>query len=194
MHTRCQSGGASPVASRVADDPTTLERVVAEHLTSAGVLITVGGVSVGEYNFVKDVMAALGVQTVFWGVAIKPGKPNYFGTYPAAKSRSDSTSTAAATGAATGTGAARATALQQTKLVFGLPGNPVSALCSFHQLVRPALRRMMGLAAGAAPTTITATLDADLTQRPGRLDFVRGRLRFEDGRWHVARSAARVRT
>lgn len=148
------------VTSRVPDDPGRLEAAAAAALEAADVVITVGGVSVGEFDFVKIVLARLGVEQVFWSVAIKPGKPNYFGT-------------------------------RGRTLVFGLPGNPVSALCSLHQLVRPALRRLSGMnppvheAGPRAYGGLAAILDQPLHQRPGRLDFVRGRLRRGDGAWHV---------
>ena len=76
-------------------------------------LITSGGVSVGEFDFVKDVQDELGVERRLWGVAMKPGKPLAFG-------------------------------VRDGTLVFGLPGNPVSAMVSFELFVRPALLRLMG--------------------------------------------------
>ncbi|MDE3057306.1 MAG: molybdopterin molybdotransferase MoeA [Bacteroidota bacterium] len=54
--------------------------VMKKALKKADVIISTGGVSVGEYDFVRDVMAELHVQTIFWRVSLKPGKPNYFGT------------------------------------------------------------------------------------------------------------------
>ena len=71
-------------------------------------LITSGGVSVGEFDFVKDVQDALGVERRLWQVAMKPGKPLVFG-------------------------------VRGGRLVFGVPGNPVSAMVSFELFVRPAL-------------------------------------------------------
>ena len=76
-------------------------------------LLTTGGVSVGAFDFVKEVQAELGVERRLWGVAMKPGKPLVFG-------------------------------VRGRTLVFGLPGNPASAMVSFELFVRPALLRLMG--------------------------------------------------
>ena len=72
-----------------------------------------GGVSVGEHDHVRPSLEALGAQQVFWGLALRPGHPTWFGTLGAT-------------------------------LVFGLPGNPVSAMVTFVLLVRPALRALLG--------------------------------------------------
>ncbi len=127
-------------------------------LQMADVVIPVGGISVGAYDFVKEVLTALGVETHFWKVALKPGKPVYFGSWGASGKRK--------------------------KLVFGLPGNPVSALVTFHQLVRPALLKMMG-----SPETFLAKIQAKLTtplrKKAGRLEWVRGIATLENGRFKV---------
>jgi molybdopterin molybdotransferase len=90
-----------------------------EAIEFADVVISSGGVSVGDYDVVKDVLEEIEVKTIFWGVKIKPGEPVYFGTTNKNGARSK-------------------------KLVFGLPGNPVALLVTYHQLVKPALLKMMG--------------------------------------------------
>ncbi|HEY9717863.1 MAG TPA: gephyrin-like molybdotransferase Glp [Trichormus sp.] len=128
------------------------------------VIISGGGVSVGDYDFVKDVLEEMGVQTVFWRIAMKPGKPVYFGVLEASAKHPQA----------------------RSHLVFGLPGNPVSVLVTFHQLVRPALLKMMGSSIEAVPHRVTATLRGTLKKKPGRLDFVRGHLRVvESGHLEV---------
>ena len=79
----------------------------------ADVIISSGGVSVGDFDFVKDVMGEIGNAMHFWQVAMRPGKPLAFG------------------------------AIEGIPL-FGLPGNPVSAMVSFEQFVRPSLLKMQG--------------------------------------------------
>jgi molybdopterin molybdotransferase len=79
----------------------------------ADVIISSGGVSVGDFDFVKDVMGEIGNAMHFWQVAMRPGKPLAFG------------------------------AIEGIPL-FGLPGNPVSAMISFEQFVRPSLLKMQG--------------------------------------------------
>lgn len=96
-----------------ADDPEAIAGGVARGLDSADVLLVAGGVSVGEHDHVKGALARAGVEKLFWGVNIKPGKPLYCG-------RRGST------------------------WAFGLPGNPLSGVCSFLVFVEPLLRRMQG--------------------------------------------------
>ncbi len=122
-------------------------------LLEADVAVVCGGVSVGEHDHVRPAFANLGVGEAFWGLALRPGRPTWFGTVP------DGT------------------------LVFGLPGNPVSAVVTFILLVRPALLAM----AGASPERprSTAVLDAPYPKRPGRAHFVRVRLEARDDGWHA---------
>jgi molybdopterin molybdotransferase len=128
-----------------------------EAFASHDVIISTGGVSVGDYDFVKDVLESLGVRTVFWRIAIKPGKPVYFGVLPSENGN---------------------------KLIFGLPGNPVSGLVTYHQFVKPALRKLMGSEAPAQK--LLAKLRGQLKKKPGRLDFVRGIIQFgADGQVEV---------
>jgi molybdopterin molybdotransferase len=122
----------------------------------ADVLVICGGVSVGPHDHVKPALAELGVEQDFWGVALRPGKPTWFGVHEAGGRRC---------------------------LVFGLPGNPVSAMVTFHLFARPALAAMTGIDASAA--RFIATIDEDYAKRPGRMHAVRCRLEARDDGWHV---------
>jgi molybdopterin molybdotransferase len=111
----CREAGA--IAYRVglvADNPELLLGTLEDHLIRADMLITTGGVSVGAYDVVKEVLSRLGTVT-FDKVAMQPGMPQGFGTL----------------------GSERIP-------IVTLPGNPVSAMVSFEVFVRPALRRMLG--------------------------------------------------
>lgn len=131
-----------------------LSKIFARALREADVVVSAGGVSVGDFDFVKDVLSDLRVRTVFWKVAMKPGKPNYFGT-------------------------------RGRKIVFGLPGNPVSAMVSLETLVIPALRKMMGIPY-VGLSGDEAVLEIDFRKAPGRMEFVRAiATRTSDGRWSV---------
>ncbi len=142
--------GIEPVSAEcVADEKEAIASALGAALGRADVTISVGGVSVGDFDLVKDVAEEIGVETLFWRIAMKPGKPNYFGK------KGDS-------------------------LLFGLPGNPVSALVSFHQLVKPALRAMAGRTAGDEDGLGRACLVSELRKRTHRLEFVRGRLGRND--------------
>jgi molybdopterin molybdotransferase len=127
----------------------------------ADLLVICGGVSVGAHDHVKQALAALGVEERFWGVALRPGHPTWFGT----KER------------------AGGDAGRPPTLVFGLPGNPVSAMVTFHLFVRPALAAMAGSAARRRSTF--AVMDADYAKRPGREHVVRCLLEARADGFHV---------
>lgn len=122
----------------VRDDAAALRRALAAGLRKADLVVTVGGASVGDHDHVPAVRAQLGITEMFGRVAIRPGLPNWFGLSP------------------------------QGVPVFGLPGNPVSALVSFELLVRPAVRRLMGASCAAAADGIANT-GADLPALSARL-------------------------
>ncbi len=139
----------------VADDPRRLTEVIEDHLIQADVIVTSGGVSVGAYDVVKDVLGRLGDVT-FARVAMQPGMPQAFGTIGP-----DATP------------------------VFGLPGNPVSALVSFEVFVRPALRRMLGAEQLGRPQ-VPAVMASGLTSPPGKRQYVRVRVEYDGTRWVAA--------
>jgi molybdopterin molybdotransferase len=120
----------------------------------AGDLVVVcGGVSVGEHDHVRPAATELGVEQVFWRVALRPGAPTYFGVAPSGA------------------------------LVFGLPGNPVSAMVTFLLFARPAIRRMVG-AAGESQRA-TATLATEHPALAKRTQLVRCRLELGDDGWRA---------
>ena len=124
------------------DDPARFEESFIQAQQQADMIITSGGVSVGEADFTKTVLEKLG-QINFWKIAMKPGKPFAFGK------------------------------LGDTWFC-GLPGNPVSALVTFYQLVQPAIAKLSGFSEWKAPQEFPATTTVSLKKRPGRLDFQRG--------------------
>ncbi len=117
------------------------------------VLITSGGVSVGDFDYVKDAFAEVGVQTSFWKVAIKPGKPVAFGTRERGQDKAP-------------------------QLVFGLPGNPASSLVAFEVFVRPLLRQLMGHPK-AKRDQVQVKLSSPITKSKGRTHFVRAQVKRE---------------
>ncbi len=136
------------------DDETALAALLEEAATRCDALVASGGVSVGDRDVVKTVLQKLGGATTRWmQIAVKPAKPFAFGVLEA-----------------TGTP------------VFGLPGNPVSALVSYELLVRPALRFMAGCTV-LDRARLAAVADVDLPRsRDGKLHLVRVMARtVEDG-------------
>jgi len=114
-----------------------------EHALQADVVVSSGGVSVGPHDLVRRVTAELGVEEVFWRVAVKPGKPISFG-------------------------------VREATLVFGLPGNPVSALVGFELFVRPALRALEG-ERDPGPRFRQAPLTRPVRRNHARDELVRAR-------------------
>lgn len=156
---QCREVGAEPVYLGIArDTPEDLARFVRAGL-SAHVLVSSAGVSVGDRDYVRPVLEQLGCTLRFWGVRIKPGFPLTFGRFDSRALEGEP-----------GPG----------PIVFGLPGNPVSAMVTFEQFVRPALRRLAGHRALFRPR-ISARLGETLAKKPGRLHLVRVRLDREHG-------------
>ncbi len=132
------------------DDDTALTALLDEAGYRCDAIVSSGGVSVGDLDLMKAVLHKLGGPTMRWmQVAIKPAKPFAFGV------------------------------LEKTGTpVFGLPGNPVSALVSYELFVRPALRSMAGCTVLDRPR-LTAVAEVDLPRRP-------------DGKLHLMRVTART--
>jgi molybdopterin molybdotransferase len=161
--------GGELVASRiVADDSDTTREALAAGL-EGDVLVISGGVSVGEHDHVRPALESLAVEEVFWGLALRPGKPTYFGF-----AERPATSSPSAPGVP-GPG---------NTLVFGLPGNPVSAMVTFDLFVRPAIRALLGAVDAPRPRA-TAILDEDYPKEPGRAHVIRCRLELRDDGWHA---------
>jgi molybdopterin molybdotransferase len=125
-------------------------------------IITSGGVSVGEADFVREILASLG-EVTFWKIAMKPGRPMAFGTL--------------------GKGA-------RSTVLFGLPGNPVATMVTFHFFARDALLKLMGVSPVSAPIHFAALSDTAMKKQPGRTEYQRGILELRNGQWHVAVTGA----
>jgi molybdopterin molybdotransferase len=157
---RLAGAEVTPIAT-VGDDRRATVKALRSGL-AADALVVCGGVSVGPHDHVKDALAELGAEEVFWGVALRPGHPTWFGEWRSVAGRKQPADAC---------------------LVFGLPGNPVSAMVTFHLFVRPALAAMCG--ASTVRRTATAAMDVDYRKTPGRAHVVRCRLEARDDGWHV---------
>jgi molybdopterin molybdotransferase len=164
------AGAELAAVEMVADDPEAT-RGALERALGSDVAVVCGGVSVGEHDHVRPALAELGAEEVFWGVALRPGKPTWFGTGPE-QTRPEPTRSGASGRA----------------LIFGLPGNPVSAMVTFQLFARPALRAMLG--ASDVVQSATAILDEDYPKQPGRAHLVRCRLELRDDGWHARPTGA----
>ena len=150
LYAQVEEAGGIPIDMGIApDDEAETERIFRAALAKTDALITSGGVSVGEHDVVKSVLAKLG-KINFWRVAMKPGKPQAYG-------------------------------IADGKPIFGLPGNPVSSLVVFELFVRPALLKMAGHTNLFRPT-FKAILAESITNKDGRVNYMRAILSVSDGR------------
>jgi len=138
----------------VHDSPEALEHAMLQAMEQADVIITSGGVSVGEADYTKQVMEKLG-SVNFWKIAMRPGRPMAFGqVHNAAKGDS--------------------------AYLFGLPGNPVAVMVTFYAFVRDALFKLANANALPIPM-VSAKLAQNVRKRPGRTEYQRARLTMEKG-------------
>jgi molybdopterin molybdotransferase len=133
----------------VPDDKPKLDAKLLEAFDAGvDILITTGGASVGERDYVQEVLKDLGVELDFWKLRMRPGKPLMFGT-------------------------------RGKTLVFGLPGNPVSALVTATVILKPALRALLGHPDPLWPRVGVPTLAA-LPPNGPRRHYLRGKLSRND--------------
>jgi molybdopterin molybdotransferase len=140
--------GAEPLILPVAQDDAAELEVFIRKGTEADLLLLSGGVSMGKYDLVEQVLAKLDAKFLFTGVLIQPGKPLVFGELKAA---------------------------QKTTPFFGLPGNPVSTMVTFQLFVRPVLDALGG-ARPQAPLFAQARLKSDFKVKTGLTRFLPARL------------------
>lgn len=138
--------GGEAVRLRIARDRREdLEKMIGEARTCDLMLLS-GGVSMGKYDLVEEVLEGLGAEFFFTGVRMQPGKPVVFGRLPA------------------------------SVFFFGLPGNPVSTQVTFHCFVEPMLRAMGGAAGVRGPRFVQATLGEDVAGKAGLMRVLPARL------------------
>jgi molybdopterin molybdotransferase len=141
----------------VKDDPESLEAAFRTACENADAVITSGGVSVGEADYTKQMMAQLG-DVSFWKIGMRPGRPMAFG---------------------------KISSNGKSAYLFGLPGNPVAVMVTFYFFARDALLHMMGANPHPLPL-MRVTSPLAIRKRPGRTEYQRGILSCnEQGRLEV---------
>ncbi len=153
-----RESGATPVPLGIVRDKRKSLASVFKRALRYDAVITSGGISMGDYDLVKEALGDVGVQMQFWQVAQKPGHPMAFGRI-------------------------------SRKPIFGLPGNPVSSAVSFLLYARPALLKMMGHRNLFLPV-IQATLEHEIKKSRGVKEFIRCRLRSEEGQSFASSAGA----
>jgi molybdopterin molybdotransferase len=148
----------------VRDDPASLEAAFREAAGCADAIITSGGVSVGEADFIKQLMTQLG-EVAFWKIAMKPGRPMAFGRIQPDADRAGA-------------------------WLFGLPGNPVAVMVTFYQFVRPAILKLAGVDPVTPFPSFPARCVEAMKKGRGRTEYQRGILFQESGEWCVRPTGA----
>ena len=140
----------------VRDKPDLIEAAFRKAAANADAVITTGGVSVGEADFTKAMMARLG-EVAFWTLAMRPGRPMAFG---------------------------RVNGGGNSALLFGLPGNPVAVMVTFYFFVRGALLALAGRNDPDLPLLRVRAASA-MKKKSGRTEFLRGIIEAQNGEWTV---------
>ncbi|HEY9639479.1 MAG TPA: gephyrin-like molybdotransferase Glp [Coleofasciculaceae cyanobacterium] len=168
--------GADPIClGIVPDQPEALKQAIAQAIAEADVVLSSGGVSVGDYDYVDRILSDLGAEIHIRSVAVKPGKPLTVATFnrnqkPEGKEPSSTADLTAAV------------------LYFGLPGNPVSALVTFWRFVQPALRKLSGLADAWQTAVVEGRSPQELRSDGKRETYLWGQTRLVNGKYefHLA--------
>lgn len=150
------AGAEAGFAGALPDELEATRTAIAAALGNDFVVIS-GGVSVGRHDHVKEALAGLGVEQLFWRVAVRPGGPTWGGVLRRPGGR--------------------------PALVFGLPGNPVSSLVTFRLFAQPAVLAALGRDPHGERTV--ARLAADYPKQPGRAHYLRCTLRLTPSGWEV---------
>jgi molybdopterin molybdotransferase len=136
----------------VKDDPALLEAAFRTACENADAIITSGGVSVGEADYTKQMMARLG-DVKFWKIGMRPGRPMAFG---------------------------KIISNGKSACLFGLPGNPVAVMVTFYFFARDALLHMMGATPSPLPP-VRAVSQQAIRKKPGRTEYQRGIYSIDNG-------------
>lgn len=159
-----QAGGIALNLGIVSDDPASLRAAILQAVSQANIVLSSGGVSVGDYDYVDSILSDLGATLHIRAVAVQPGKPLTFATVPTSGSENNRPPT----------------------LYFGLPGNPVSALVGFWRFVEPAIRKCSGLPHSWPPLFVQAKTTQDLRSGGKRETYVWGQLRQAEAGYEFA--------
>ncbi|MBW4610122.1 MAG: molybdopterin molybdotransferase MoeA [Hassallia sp. WJT32-NPBG1] len=150
-----QTGAEVLMLGIVKDDPEILKQVISHAIANADIIISSGGVSVGDYDYVEQIIESLEGKIHIRSVGMKPGKPLTVATFPT----------------------------HNSCLYFGLPGNPAAVLVTFWRFVQPAMRKMSGLADNRM-SFVKARSHEELRSDGKRETYLWGKLHLIDGFYH----------
>ena len=143
-----QSAAEPLMLGIVKDEPEAIQKAIAYALANADIVLSSGGVSVGDYDYVEPILESLGGEIHIRAVAMKPGKPLTVATFPS----------------------------PQAHLYFGLPGNPAAVLVTFWRFVQSAIKKLSGLAEGWEPVFVRARSQQNLRSDAQRETYLWGKL------------------
>ncbi|MBD2523364.1 gephyrin-like molybdotransferase Glp [Nostoc sp. FACHB-133] len=163
-----KESGAEPILlGIVKDDPVALERVIAHAVAIADIVLSSGGVSVGDYDYVDKIIESLKAEIHIRSVEMRPGKPLTVATFP---NRDAINPTDAINRVST-----------NFPLYFGLPGNPAAVLVTFWRFVLPAINKLSGITEGWEPVFLKVRSHDELRSDGKRETYLWGKLHLIDG-------------
>jgi molybdopterin molybdotransferase len=146
--------GAEPLLlGIIPDDPIAIQETITYAMNHADVVLSSGGVSVGDYDYVEQILESLGAEIHFNSVDMRPGKPLTFATFPH----------------------------QNSAVYFGLPGNPAAVLVTFWRFVQPTIRKISGLIEGWEPVFLKVKSHDELRADGKRETYIWGKLSLNNG-------------
>lgn len=148
-----ESGAEPLLLGIVKDDPVALKQVFSHAIANADIVISSGGVSVGDYDYVDQILKSLEAKIHIHSVEMRPGKPLTVATFPT----------------------------QNSPIYFGLPGNPAAVLVTFWRFVQPTIKKLSGLAEGWQPVFVKARSHDELRLDGKRETYIWGSLNVVDG-------------
>ncbi|MEH2417001.1 molybdopterin molybdotransferase MoeA [Nostoc sp.] len=153
-----QSGAEPLILGIVKDDPVALEKVIAHAVAIADIVLSSGGVSVGDYDYVDKILQSLRAKIHIRAVQISPGKPLTVATFPSKDAIN-----------------------RVSPLYFGLPGNPAAVLVTFWRFVLPAIKKLSGITEGWEPVFLKVRSHDELRSNGKRETYLWGKLHLVDG-------------
>jgi molybdopterin molybdotransferase len=155
-----KSGGEALMLGIIKDEPEAIKKAIEEAIAKADIVLSSGGVSVGDYDFVEKILESLAGEIKVRSVAMKPGKPLTVATFNITHAQSP---------------------IPNSPIYFGLPGNPVSALVSYWRFVEPVIKKYSSIAEGWQPKFIKAQTRDELNSNGKRETYIWGKLDLVDG-------------
>jgi molybdopterin molybdotransferase len=148
-----ESGAKPLLLGIVKDEPVAIEKVITHAVAIADIVLSSGGVSVGDYDYVDKILESLQAKIHIRAVDIRPGKPLTVATFPST----------------------------QSPLYFGLPGNPAAVLVTFWRFVQPAIKKLSGISGGWEPVFLKVRSHHELRSDGKRETYLWGKLHLVDG-------------